>query len=77
MAASLTFDESAAEFVLQAFGRKIDDEGYVVNPNTGKREVSPEGDELRAEAFAGVERGSLLFLDDNFDSLVEHVKRRP
>lgn len=76
MSTTLTFDESAAEFVLESFGREVDEEGYVVNPETGNRETTPEGKEIKVEHLAGVEQGSELFIEDNFASLVEHVKRR-
>lgn len=76
MSPSLTFDESAAEFVLEAHGKAVDEEGYVVDAETGERVETPEGDEIEASEFAGIEKGSTLFLDSNFESLVEHVKRR-
>jgi len=74
--ANVTFDESAAEFVIESFGREVDEEGYVVDPQTGERETTPGGEEIKAEEFAGVEKGSVLFLDGDFTSLVDHVKRR-
>jgi len=76
MAPSLTFDESAAEFVLEAFDREVDGEGYVINPKTGERETTPDGEEIHRDEFTGVEDGSTLFLDDDFMTLVDHVKRQ-
>lgn len=76
MTATLTFDESAAELVLQSFGRDVDKEGYVINPETGERETTETGEEIHKEHFAGLEEGSIIFLDDDFNTLVDHVKRR-
>lgn len=76
MSTTLTFDESAAEYVLEAFGREVDEEGYVVNPETGERETTESGDEIHKEDFAGLEQGSIIFLDDDFNTLVDHVKRQ-
>lgn len=76
MSTTLTFDDSATEFLLKAFGKTVDEEGYVVDIETGNRETTPDGYEIKASDFAGVEKGSKLFLDDNFSSLVDHVKRR-
>lgn len=76
MVPSITFDDSAAGFVLEAFGKEVDEQGYVVDAETGERVTTPEGHEVKASEFAGVERGSTLFLDKNFESLVQHVKRR-
>jgi len=75
MSTSLTFDESATEFMLEAFDRDVDDEGYVVDKD-GNRVTTPEGDFVKKEEFAGVEKGSTLYLNDDFTTLVEHVKRR-
>lgn len=63
MAPSLTFDESAAEFVLEAFDREVDGEGYVINPKTGERETTPDGEEIHRDEFTGVEDGSTLLSD--------------
>lgn len=76
MSATLTFDETAAQSILEEFGRDIDDEGYVMNPETGKRITNEDGIEIHKDHFAGVERGSVIILDDDFNTLVDHVKRR-
>ena len=71
----ITFDESTAETVLESFDRRIDDDGRVLRPD-GEPETTDDGVELTIEKFAGVERGSLIFLDDDFNTLVGHVERR-
>lgn len=76
MSTTLTFDESAAEFIIESFGKTTDGEGYIVDPERDERETTPEGNEIHIDDFAGVEKGSQLFLDDDFTTLVEHVKRR-
>lgn len=76
MSTTLTFEESASEFVLETFDKAVDENGYVVDPETGDRVTTPEGGEIKKEEFAGVENGSTLFLDEDFTTLVEHVKRR-
>lgn len=76
MSATLTFDESAAEFVLESFDKEVDAEGYVIDPDTEHRETTPDGEEIHVSEFAGLEEGSILFLDDDFTTLVDHIKRR-
>jgi len=34
---TLTFDKSAAEFVLESFDKATDNQGYVIDPTTGER----------------------------------------
>ena len=72
---TLTFDESAAENILEAFGKGVDNEGYVVDAD-GERETTDHGDEIEKGHFAGLEQGSIIVLDDDFNSLVGHVNRR-
>lgn len=73
---TLTFDESAAQYVLESFDRATDHDGYVINPETGNRETTETGAEIHESDFAGLEAGSIIFLDDDFNTLVNHVKRR-
>lgn len=73
---TITFDESAIEEVLEGFDRTVDQEGFVFNPEEGNRETNDEGEEIPKEHFAGLERGSVIVLDDDFNTIVDHVKRR-
>ena len=76
MSPTLTFDESAAESVLERFDREVDSGGYVYDPESEERETTPTEEPIPKEDFAGLERGSVIFLDDDFNTLVDHVKRR-
>lgn len=73
---TLTFDESAAEEILEAFGKSVDEEGYLYDPETEERETNGDGEEIQKGRLAGIEQGSIIFVDDDFNSLVEHVNRR-
>lgn len=72
----LTFEPDAVEHILPSFDVTVDDEGYIVNQNTGDRIENPEGEEVKTGDLAIVEDGSTIFVDDNFDSLVKHVERQ-
>lgn len=76
MTPTLTFDESAADYILDAFGKEIDDDEFVVDSEKRSRETTEHDTEIQKEHFAGLEEGSIIFLDDDFNTLVEHVKRR-
>lgn len=70
----MTFEEGAGEFILEAFGKTVDASGYIIDQATGKREQY-NGEDVRLEDLAMVEDGSDIFVDDSFDSLVDHVER--
>lgn len=76
MTTTLTFDASVAEDVIREFGKEVDDNGYIVDPETGNRVETESGDPINVDHFAGVEKGSMIFLDDDFNTLVDHMKRR-
>lgn len=60
---TVTFDFDAKEFVLDAFDKAIDEAGYVVEKgNPAERVMTPEGEELQAANFAGIHKGSLVFV---------------
>lgn len=75
----MSFDETAAEWVLNCFGKEVNDRGFVVDKDTKEKVLTPDGKEIPIEDFAGVVKGddgSTLFIKDNFASIVEYVKRK-
>ena len=53
----ITFDESAQEWILSAFGISVDKGGYLVktaHPET--RVITPNGEEILIEEFAGIRK---------------------
>lgn len=68
----ITFDISAKERILEAFDKTIDKEGYIVEKNRpGEKILSQEGEELRLEDFAGLKKGSLVFIRSGLTSLIK------
>lgn len=63
------------ETVLAEFDKAIDDEGFVVEEDTGERVLTPRGEEITVSDLAGIARGSEVFVDDNFVSILEYVER--
>lgn len=76
MTTMITFDESAAESVLDGFDLELDEEGFIVNPGEDRRETNVDAGNIQKEHFAGLEEGSVIVLDDDFNTMVDHVKRR-
>jgi hypothetical protein len=65
----ITFDGSARDFVLDAFGKKVCN-GFIVE-KSGQKVLTPRGEEIPAKEFAGVRKGSVVFLKSDIVSLVE------
>lgn len=66
----LTFDESASEFILDAFDKVINDEGLVAEKkDSSQTVVTFEKRTLTKESFGGIKHGSDIFIEDNIISL--------
>lgn len=68
---TVIFDPSAKNQVLNAFDKSVDSEGYVVEKNNPKqRVITPEGEEVLFDNFAGLRRGSEIFIKSDIISLI-------
>ncbi|MFB6189996.1 MAG: hypothetical protein ABEJ91_00290, partial [Candidatus Nanohaloarchaea archaeon] len=62
--------------VLRIFGKETDDEGYIVERNSGERVLTPEGEPIKRDNLGMIARGSEVFVEDNFVSKLNYVKNR-
>ena len=67
----ITFDASAQDFVLDAFGKTVCDGFVVEKHDTSEKVLTPRGEEIPAKEFAGVRRGSTIFVRSDIVSLIE------
>ncbi len=68
----VTFDESMRDFVLEAFGKKVDESGYLIeSDNPGQRVLTKDGQEIKKEKFAGIRKGSEIYIKSDLISLIE------
>ncbi|MFB6215704.1 MAG: hypothetical protein ABEJ72_01865 [Candidatus Aenigmatarchaeota archaeon] len=77
MSPDITFEESAVEDLLSQFNKTDDDEGFIVEDSKEQERVlTPSGEEIRAEELGGIASGSEIFIEDNFVSILDFVKRK-
>lgn len=69
---TLVFDESTKSVILQIFGKSIDDEGMIVD-EAGKRVLDPQGNEVSASDFAGMKKGSEIFITKDLPSILQYA----
>ena len=67
----ITFDESARAFILDTFGKTAKNGFIVEKSNTTQKVVTPRGEEIPLKEFAGVRKGSVIFVKIDIVSLVE------
>ena len=79
MIKTITFDKSAKKSVLDLLGKTVDDENYIVEKTNKKQRVmTPEGENVTINEFAGIRRGSQVFIKSHIPSLIaltDHVAR--
>lgn len=69
---SITFDKSAKDFVLETFNKSTDDEGYIVEKDSpNQRVLTPDGEEIKKEEFAGIKKGSEKYIKSDLVSLIK------
>jgi|ACXJ01.1.fsa_nt_gi hypothetical protein len=65
----MTFDDSAKEYILSLFNKKVNEDGEVLEKDSDEPVKSFEGNPLTLEDFGGVKKGSELFIENNVVSL--------
>lgn len=67
---TITFDASAKKEILSFFDKTIDDEEYIVEKeDITQRVITPEGEEVKLDEFAGIRKGSEIFIKSDLPSL--------
>lgn len=70
------FDKSAKNDILAFFDKSVDEEGYVVEKaNPTHRVMSIDGEEIKIEKFAGITKGSEVFIKSDLLSLIHLADR--
>ncbi|HLZ14550.1 MAG TPA: hypothetical protein VKQ34_01010 [Candidatus Saccharimonadales bacterium] len=68
----VTFDQALRDFVLDAFDKKVDESGYLVEKsNPEQRVLSKDGQQIPKEKFAGIRKGSEIYIKSDLLSLIE------
>ena len=68
---TITFNQSARGFILSALDKKVDNEGYIVDASTDKKVPSQNGTDITLQEFAGIIKGSEIYVKSDVVSLIE------
>ncbi len=67
----ITFTKSAQDFILDTFDKTKDSEGYIVEKsNISQRVLTQDGEEIKEDQFAGIKKGSQVFIKSDLISLM-------
>jgi len=68
----ITFDTTAKMEVLSFFDKTVDSDGYLIEAEDPTQKViTPDGEEIPLEKFAGIRKGSEIYLKNDLPSLIE------
>jgi hypothetical protein len=68
---TLAFNKESKNLILQLFGKAIDEQGFIFDIKTGTRVLNPQGEEVLACDFAGIRKGSEIFITKDLPSLIQ------
>ena len=73
---NLVFDEEVKMDILDLYGKTIDGEGFIVEKENMKQKVlTPKGEEIQINEWAGIIKGSEAFVKLDAFSLIELAKK--
>jgi hypothetical protein len=68
----ITFDESSKQSLLRMMNKSVDSQGFIVEKeNPSERVLTKDGEEIKLEEFAGVRKGSEVFIKNDINSILE------
>ena len=68
---TIAFDDKSKNIILQLFNKAIDEQGYIFDIKTGVRVLTPQGEEVLGRDFAGIRKGSEIFITKDLPSLIQ------
>lgn len=66
----ILFEESAKRDILDFFDKSVDNEGFIVEKNRPDQRVLVDGDWIEVNNFAGLRKGSMVFIMSDLISLI-------
>ena len=72
--AKIYFSEGNTELILEAFGKGINDEGYLYELESEELTMTPSNEEILASQFGGIKKGSEIFLKDDLTTIIDIVE---
>jgi hypothetical protein len=73
----ITFDKNVAKEILDAFDKTVNSKNVIVEKSNPKQEVlTIDGDNVEYDKFAGIKKGSEIFIKSDLGSLLTSLANR-
>lgn len=70
----IVFDKGSKDFVLDAFNKGVDKDGFIIEKSNKTRIQTPEGKEITKDQLSIIEKGSEKFIAGDLTSLMKFSK---
>ncbi|MFH1094529.1 MAG: hypothetical protein V1739_10330 [Candidatus Omnitrophota bacterium] len=67
----ITFEKEAKRQLLNLFNKDVNEEGYIIEKDTREPILAPDGEFVEFNKFAGIKKGSLVFIKSDINSIIE------
>ena len=76
MKIKVVFEKTLKKEVLDIFGKKVDEDETIVEKDDPTQKVlTPDGEDIKLTEFAGIAKGSQVFIKSDLVSLINFSKR--
>ena len=73
---NLRFDKESKRDILDLYGKTVDEEGFIVEKeNLRQKVLTPKGEEIHIDEWAGIIKGSEAFVKADAFSLLELARK--
>lgn len=72
---TIVFNEDARDFVLSVFGKKVGNDGYIIEDISGSRVITPDDNFIKGDDLAAVVPGSEVFVTNDMPSLLKYANK--
>jgi len=72
----IVFDKSLSNEILDSFGKYVSKDKLIFDKVTKKHVLSPDGEEININEFAGIVPGSEIYLKSDIISLIKYVENK-
>lgn len=69
--ARILFTQKGLPYILEIFGKSINEDGIIIETSTLEPIATPEGEELEAKRFGALKKGSEKFIKDDLYSIIQ------
>jgi len=72
----ITFHKNLKLDILKLFGKTKDRDGYIIDSTTKEKVLTKDGEELTIKEFAGLTKGSVVYLKSDIISLIKYIDKK-